>query len=349
MKLSSIPLSAEMSADHLVEIAYELQKQLRAKEATAGKEKAVYEQKIELLEIRIKEAQERGENMKKMYEAMLSALKPLAGDTSQPAKEILLINELHNKDLADIKQRHGEIVSSLSRQVEDLKGALAQYENESRKELARQGDVELNYKGKLLDRKMKQKELEARIGKMEAERLRINEDVIVNTKEMVESEELERVKEEHRKELERIKEQYSNVFQEIKQIYQQERQMSEVKLERASSLIRTLQDQREFGGEDLHEMYLEEIKEFDRELEDCKRNRLEEFIESKSEQYIGEKCNNRYGNSGTEILGTKSYGGAQQFTLKEENDRLKVQVASLEAHVAKLEEQTQVQPSTSHS
>ena len=325
-----------MSAEHLVEIAYELQKQLRAKEASAGKEKAVYEQRIELLEIRVKEAQERGENMKKMYEAMLSALKPVAGETSQIAKEILLINELHKKDLASIKQRHNEVVSSLNRQIDDLRNALAQYESENIKEQMKQSDVELSYKERLLDRDMRQRELEARIGKMEAERFRVHEGTIMNTKFASENDELGRVKEEHRKELNRIKDQYNNVFQEIKQIYQQERQMSEVKLERASKLIKTLQSQNEVSSkENLQEMLVEEIKELDRELQESKRNRLGEFIESKSEQCVSEKCNNRYGN----------YVDTRNATLEEENEQLRNQVSNLQAHVSKLEEKITIKPS----
>ena len=38
---------------------YELEKQLRAKDAVAKKDKAVYEQKIELLELKISEFKER--------------------------------------------------------------------------------------------------------------------------------------------------------------------------------------------------------------------------------------------------------------------------------------------------
>ncbi len=53
---------------------------LKAKENQWRKDKAVYEQKIELLEIQIRESKLREENLKNMNENIMSALNDMSSD-----------------------------------------------------------------------------------------------------------------------------------------------------------------------------------------------------------------------------------------------------------------------------
>jgi len=273
MITASTILSTDLSQKQLIEIGYDLQRQLRAKEAMASKEKAVLMQKIELLEAEIKEGKEREINMKKMYDTMIRALKPSSNNVP---KEIDLINEMHSKQLADTKQRQLELTASFEKKINDLKTSLVQCENERRNEIRQKEELEKMYKAKLEELGGKYKELEQRAINLNCARKDKEEITAVNTEVKLNelNSLLNKTKSEHAKELAKLKESYNNSLNEIKQIYEQEKANIEAKLEKANVLIKSLQENKE----SLQEIYLNDS-------ESIVKSRLEEIEDNEKLGY----------------------------------------------------------------
>jgi hypothetical protein len=247
----------------LIEIGYDLQRQLRAKEAMASKEKAVLMQKIELLEAEIKEGKEREVNMKKMYDTMIRALKPSSNNVP---KEIDLINEMHSKQLADAKQRQLELTANFEKKINDLRTSLFQCENERRNEIQQKEEIERVYKAKLEEVERRCKELEQRAIDLSYARKDQEEFATINTETKLNelNNLLDKTKTEHSKEIAKLKENYNNSLNEIKEIYEQEKVNVEAKLEKANAVIRSLQKNKE----EVHESYLDNNENRLEEVED---------------------------------------------------------------------------------
>ena len=248
-------LSSEMSSKQLIEIGYDLQRQLRAKEAAAKKEKAILEQKIELLEKQINEAKEREDNMRKMYDTMITALKP--SENNKPAKELELINEMHKKELAENKQKHIELANNFERQIDELRGVLGEREHEIEKLKMQNEVIEKKYKEELVNSNRILKDLQEKLVLLEN---------MKDTKEL-------NVK--HNIDPNEIKQKYDQSLKEIKKIYEGERIVNKEKLEKANNEIKTLkqqhEDYRNREQQHLNQIkYLQyEIKQFSNNAEGC--------------------------------------------------------------------------------
>lgn len=239
MITTSVLLSENMSSKQLVEIGYDLQKRLHIKEGIAQKEKAVLEQKIMLLELQIKEGKERELNLKKMYDSMLTALNPSNESTSKLTKEIEMINEMHRKDLAELKQRHLETVISFKQQINDLKALNSKYEAE----LAEKDELQQNYKEKFEESEVKEKLMESRIKEMELNIKKKEEMATMKAEanEMQSNIALDKVRNEYKKEINKVKAKYEHTLKEIKSIYEKERVNTEAELRKANNTINAIE------------------------------------------------------------------------------------------------------------
>eukprot|EP00826_Nyctotherus_ovalis_P021520 TRINITY_DN16969_c0_g1_i4.p1 TRINITY_DN16969_c0_g1~~TRINITY_DN16969_c0_g1_i4.p1 ORF type:complete len:320 (+),score=106.64 TRINITY_DN16969_c0_g1_i4:154-1113(+) len=230
MITASMVLSEDMSSKQLVEIGYDLQKQLHFKDALYKKERAVLEQKISLLEMQVRESKEREVSMKSMYEKMIEALNTSAADTTK-AKELELITELHSKEVAELKHTQLGAILSLRQEVSDLRLSLAQSELEctelsaARKECVAKLQEVQEVKGKLEER-VRELESEGRKGEGSS------------------NEVLEKAREEYGKELSKVKEKYETSLKKIKSIYEKERAVHENKLKKANAIIKSLENKR---------------------------------------------------------------------------------------------------------
>ena len=83
-----------------------MKKDIRQKEAQFVKEKAILEQKVELLEIQLKDVHEREENFRKMHETMISVFKAEAEQSIRTPREVELASRLHKKDMEELKGDH---------------------------------------------------------------------------------------------------------------------------------------------------------------------------------------------------------------------------------------------------
>eukprot|EP00826_Nyctotherus_ovalis_P057587 TRINITY_DN7882_c0_g1_i17.p1 TRINITY_DN7882_c0_g1~~TRINITY_DN7882_c0_g1_i17.p1 ORF type:complete len:497 (-),score=110.82 TRINITY_DN7882_c0_g1_i17:147-1637(-) len=235
MITASTILSTDLSQKQLIEVGYDLQRQLRAKEAAASKEKAVLMQKIELLEMEIREGKEREVSMKKMYDTMIRALKPSSNNVP---REIDLINEMHSKQLAEAKQRQAELAASFEAKINELRASLAQSENERKNGERQREEMGRVYRVRLEEMELKCKKVGECVNDEREEF-----DVLSDKAKVGELNELlDKVRSEHSEELARLKEQYDSSLDEMKQMYEQEKSNMEAKLKKANTVIRSLQD-----------------------------------------------------------------------------------------------------------
>lgn len=80
---------------------------MRIKESDYQKKIALYEQKLELLEVQLKEAEERELNQKKMYDRMFQAIEESSGNQSKRQEE--LFNASHSsisKELENMNKQY---------------------------------------------------------------------------------------------------------------------------------------------------------------------------------------------------------------------------------------------------
>eukprot|EP00826_Nyctotherus_ovalis_P057484 TRINITY_DN7861_c0_g1_i12.p1 TRINITY_DN7861_c0_g1~~TRINITY_DN7861_c0_g1_i12.p1 ORF type:complete len:295 (+),score=58.79 TRINITY_DN7861_c0_g1_i12:179-1063(+) len=227
-------LNTNLTQKQLIEIEYDLQRQLRAKEAEATKEKAVLAQRINLLEMEIKEGKEREVSMRKMYDTMIRALKPA---TNNVPKEINLINEMHNRQLAEAKQRQIDLTIDFEKKINNLRASLLEYENERKSMEDQRQQMERVYRAKLEESEARCRELEKRTAYTDHAR---NQKGVITPD--TEAELLEKAKNEHSKELAELNNHHDQPLAEIKQMHEQERLSMKNKLEEANALIKSLQE-----------------------------------------------------------------------------------------------------------
>ena len=95
----------------------QMKKDIRQKEAQFVKEKAILEQKVELLEIQLKDVHEREENFRKMHDTMISVFKAEAEQSIRTPREVELASRLHKKDMEEIKGEHGRQLQTLEQEL----------------------------------------------------------------------------------------------------------------------------------------------------------------------------------------------------------------------------------------
>lgn len=87
--------------------------QIRQRESEWIKEKAILEQKVELLEIKCQEADERELNLKKMHDTMMSALRPDDEDTDQRNEKVVKLSD-HVSAPKNLRLQWGSIAKRLT-------------------------------------------------------------------------------------------------------------------------------------------------------------------------------------------------------------------------------------------
>lgn len=306
----STGISENMDQKQLVDIVYDLQKELRAKEASGQKERAVFEQKISLLKVQLKEGKEREINTKKMYEAMLAALNTPGNEPIKITKELKLINESHKKALMETKNKQGIIINTLKKQINDLRVLVMQQENEIKEQekIYNEKSNEAESKQKLLINQLKEIESDnkKKIAKIEME----SEKNIIKMKEV-----LTKANDEHSKELNKLKENYDSTLKEIKEIYEKERLDTEEKLCIANNTIKCLEEKTK-ESEEIYNNKLNiknENKNHDtnKKLSHRKNNPIEDDDEFKQQISILKAY---VANSNSSILRTQSKNSKKNLT-----------------------------------
>ena len=69
------------------------------------KEEALLSQKVEILELQLKDSQEREENLRRMHDTMLGVFRNETPEKRSPiAHELEIAEKLHQKELEELKQ-----------------------------------------------------------------------------------------------------------------------------------------------------------------------------------------------------------------------------------------------------
>lgn len=99
-----------------------LQKKLNASEANFKKEKALLEQKVELVKIELKEVLEREQNQNKMYETIIQALK--VNSESQPnllLQHLQVNKSIEADEIKDILWKYSNSADRLEQMLNSIK------------------------------------------------------------------------------------------------------------------------------------------------------------------------------------------------------------------------------------
>eukprot|EP01022_Parablepharisma_sp_SALTPOND_P019962 TRINITY_DN3512_c0_g1_i2.p2 TRINITY_DN3512_c0_g1~~TRINITY_DN3512_c0_g1_i2.p2 ORF type:complete len:378 (-),score=61.32 TRINITY_DN3512_c0_g1_i2:4377-5510(-) len=293
--------------------------------------------------------------MRKMHETMISALKQPNMETNTTPKMLELANEMHKKDLMELKTQHAETVGSLERQLAELKTINGANET-SLKELSQQNSelqAALEDKEKSTERQIK--EFEETIRKLKEDKKTMKDAIELDAEMKISSmnQELEKLKEEHTKDLNKVKTEYENSLADIKYIYEQEKTGLEGRLEKATQELKALQALKENAANnsvimrDMQNNYLLEIQELNAHLDAFKKQSYEEIASLKKqrdeaykkvESILTSKSSARGSVNGKGVKG-KSKSSAIELSegIQKELGKLRKQNNDLKGYVAKLE------------
>ena len=84
------------------------------------KQTAVLTQKIELLNLQLKDAEERELNFKKMHDTMMAALNGDQKDKDQFSKQLDFANKLHDKEKEEMRKLYYSNKENYERQISEL-------------------------------------------------------------------------------------------------------------------------------------------------------------------------------------------------------------------------------------
>lgn len=258
----------------------DMQKQIRAKEALFKKDKAVLEQKVQILELQILESKEREDSIKKMYETMMSALNNTNEGNTIP-KELIFAAELHKKEVEELNKKHKESLLEQEKQINELKKKLDEKEANYRE----METVIQTQQNEVVERRAEtesvKKECEAKINDIREDMKKEKEKLELETQNRIVSNNLaiEKVKADSTREMERIKQQNAVALNDIKCIYEQEKRGIEEKLQKAhSDIINMKKQSTDFTHQ---ESCVDEIRELNSHLDSFKKQSQEEISELK--------------------------------------------------------------------
>lgn len=123
---------------------YTLESKLRTNEALFTKEKALLEQKVQLLKIELSEVKDRAENQAKMYEMMLEALKPVSEKSQLHSltEKLNLDNSLHGEHAKQAIQKYLESAGKLEEILNSIRESSDQHHQELTERLVKEHQLE---------------------------------------------------------------------------------------------------------------------------------------------------------------------------------------------------------------
>jgi len=281
-------LSLDSSSNPLETEVKTLRKQIRSQESEWKKNKAVLEQRIEILELQNRELKEREENLKKMNNSIFSALKDFNKE-NDPAytkviKDLEEAKQQISLEYADYKARTQEIIKAFEKETKELKEKVVELD-------AKCNNVTLHYEKNdaTLQQKLQNLENEKKnltvIAKLyEDERKQYRGKEIEQTDFQSKINELrdllDKQGDDHRKELDKIHKEYAQKINNMKYFNESEKATLE-------SQIHKLLDSKKLEGtlfEDLKKNYERESSLLKKERDDSfKRN---ETLEQQNSQLI---------------------------------------------------------------
>jgi len=248
---------------------FTIRKQMRSQEAEFKKNKAVLEQRIEILELQNRELKEREESLKKMNNSIVGAFQDLNKEndpsSSKMIRELEAAKQTITKEYSEYKIRTQEMLRSLDKENKEVKEKLH--------------EIESKYNQSTLFYEKNDGALQEKIQNLENERVHMNQILKFNEEELKSFKEkelnqnelqakitelrflLDKQSGEHRKEVERIHNEYNEAIKNIKMISASEKTSLE-------SQVHKLLDSKKLDGslfEDIKKNYASEISRLKKE------------------------------------------------------------------------------------
>ena len=225
-----------------------------------------------------------------MYETMIAALRQANAETDCRPKQLELANEMHKKELEEIKERHGEIVRSFERQLEELKNANCESEQRLKQLMAQQAESEETVRQKEAEFREKCRDFEQQVKHFEDEKKRIQEaiDIEAQLKDSLIAQALDKQKAEHLRELDGLKAQYERALVDIKYIHGQEKLALETRLDKVLQQLKLAEAQKDpnasMNMQEIQCTYLAEVQEINAHMEAFKKQSYEEIATLKKQR-----------------------------------------------------------------
>ncbi len=257
------------------------------KEAQSKKDKAVYEQRVELSELQLKEWKTREESLRRMHDATVAAFKNASTGNSDLPKELEISNALHKKELEELKLRHATSIDSLERQVAELRAARAESDSTLKQLAATHAQTEDDHRRMLAECESRCRELQRRLKQAEDDKAKEHEivEMAAQVQTATRNAAIEKLQAEHAKEVERLQQQSERALSDIKYLHEQERLVLETRLDKLSNELRLAQSNPEPSAsahlQEIQNNYLDEIKELNAHLDAFKKQSQEEMTSLK--------------------------------------------------------------------
>ena len=123
----------------------QIQRDIRKKEGFYMKESAVLNQKVELTNIQLQEADERANDFKSMHETMIGALRPETPEKGLFKKELDFATQLHDKEKEEIQKNYELIKEIYDKQILELRDRNEDLENMVKEVSYHKDEIEKEY------------------------------------------------------------------------------------------------------------------------------------------------------------------------------------------------------------
>ncbi len=288
--------------------------------------------------------------MKRMHETMISALRQANTESDNTPKMLAIAEEMHKKDMAELRDRHTEVVAGLERQIAELRQQNADLDASLKLAVKKQSDLEDSLKAKGETEDAQKKNLETKVRKLEEEKGKLKDAIEMDSQLKANSitQAMDKMREDHARELARVKSESERALQDIKYIHEQEKQSLSDRLEKMGQELRTLQTAKETSASEDMSMqsmqtnYLTEIQELNSHLDVFKKQSYEEIACLKKQRDDAYKKIDSLAPKAKGPQQDRSARGKTSSTansqLSEDLNKVKKQNLSLKSYVAKLED-----------
>eukprot|EP00357_Protocruzia_adherens_P001004 CAMPEP_0115040520 /NCGR_PEP_ID=MMETSP0216-20121206/44868_1 /TAXON_ID=223996 /ORGANISM="Protocruzia adherens, Strain Boccale" /LENGTH=960 /DNA_ID=CAMNT_0002421757 /DNA_START=172 /DNA_END=3054 /DNA_ORIENTATION=- len=262
---------------------YALKREMRIQEADFKKKSALLEQKVELLEMQLEEAQAREENLKRLQDTMLSAFgdSDSGGNRDEINKELDLAREHHQKDMDELKEAHQIELERMKAEIENTVNTYQREFNDLREREGTLDKRECKWKDEIQTLANEKSVLEEKIKTLESELTFVKDDIEkeIQRRLIEENSSVSHMKDQHEKEIAHLRDESDKAIVEIRQVYEQDKKALEDRLEGYSENMHHLQEALEAKAnqEQANASFLSDLRDQQHEVEEIRAQAAEEL------------------------------------------------------------------------
>ncbi|CDW83552.1 UNKNOWN [Stylonychia lemnae] len=321
---------------------FDLKKDMRRKDTEHEKQKAILQQKVELLELQLKESQEREYNIKKMHETLMNALQ---NDNSSSGFKTPRAYEysqgLHKREISELRIDY-------ETQIKEMRNQLALKDAQCKDVSIQMESIQIDNQRKVQELELDKRDLENKIKKVELEKQQYLIQAETAQSQTSQIQDYKDLLEEKSIEIERIKIQHENHIQDLRQSQNKQTNENEDQIQRLKSKLNQMENevQQKFQSQlkNQQDKYLKEVEDLQNQLFDSQRRQREETMMTMHERdELAEKCSklerslDKIRNApqpvtvhlSEENFNTSRSSKQKQQRLEEENDYLNTQLTKI--------------------